>query len=246
MKILYIFPHPDDETFGPAPVIRQQANAGHEIGLITLTKGGATRERHKFGYSVEAMGDVRVAELKEVISLLGINHYVQWDLEDGGLEALNPVWLEAQLEAEISLWKPDILVTYPVHGISGHHDHLVIHAVVKHLYCRLQADNIPWCPSRLAFFTLPAQDLEKEKVGNPNARFSKPEHVDCICKLSDADIELLKTALNCYKTYKEVIERYDVVNHIGREVHFECFGEDHKPPLTDLCEALVPVKGNLK
>jgi LmbE family N-acetylglucosaminyl deacetylase len=38
MRILYLFPHPDDESFGPAPVIKQQIENGHQVFLLTLTK----------------------------------------------------------------------------------------------------------------------------------------------------------------------------------------------------------------
>ncbi|EGL81366.1 LmbE family protein [Caldalkalibacillus thermarum TA2.A1] len=37
MNILYIFPHPDDESFGPAAVMHQQIKAGHRVYLLTLT-----------------------------------------------------------------------------------------------------------------------------------------------------------------------------------------------------------------
>jgi len=35
MKILYVFPHPDDESFGPARAIAAQVRAGHEVFLLT-------------------------------------------------------------------------------------------------------------------------------------------------------------------------------------------------------------------
>ena len=45
MKFLYIFPHPDDESFGPTAGMFLQLEQGHEVHLLTLTKGGATKER---------------------------------------------------------------------------------------------------------------------------------------------------------------------------------------------------------
>jgi len=41
VNILYVFPHPDDESFGPAGVIDAQVKEGHQVYLLTLTKGGA-------------------------------------------------------------------------------------------------------------------------------------------------------------------------------------------------------------
>ena len=69
-KILYIFPHPDDESFGPAAVMYSQIGKGHDVYLLTLTKGGATQQRHKLGLTVEEMGEVRYREMQEVEKVL--------------------------------------------------------------------------------------------------------------------------------------------------------------------------------
>ena len=55
MKLLYVFPHPDDESFGPAAAMHAQLRAGHDVYLLTLTRGGATKQRHKLDLSVEQM-----------------------------------------------------------------------------------------------------------------------------------------------------------------------------------------------
>jgi hypothetical protein len=38
MKILYIFPHPDDESFGVAHVMSKQLREGNEVYLLTLLR----------------------------------------------------------------------------------------------------------------------------------------------------------------------------------------------------------------
>ena len=49
MRILYVYPHPDDESFGPARAMAAQRRQGHEVYLLTLTRGEATKVRHTFG-----------------------------------------------------------------------------------------------------------------------------------------------------------------------------------------------------
>lgn len=56
MKILYIYPHPDDESFGPGHVMAKQVRDGHEVYLLTLTKGGATWQRFKYNHTIAEMG----------------------------------------------------------------------------------------------------------------------------------------------------------------------------------------------
>lgn len=94
MKILYIFPHPDDESFGPARAISSQVRAEHEVYLLTLTRGGATKERFKYGYSIEEMGEVRFNEMNEVAKVLGLTEMIVLDFPDSGLKELDPREIE--------------------------------------------------------------------------------------------------------------------------------------------------------
>ena len=72
MRILYIFPHPDDESFGPARAIAAQRRQGHDVFLLTLTRGEATKVRHNFGWTLEQMGEARYRELLDVRTTLDL------------------------------------------------------------------------------------------------------------------------------------------------------------------------------
>ncbi|MFC1490653.1 PIG-L deacetylase family protein, partial [Candidatus Latescibacterota bacterium] len=111
MKILYIFPHPDDESFGPAAAIHSQVKNGHRVFLLTLTKGGATKQRHKLGLSIEEMGDIRFLEMLEVEKVLGLSGMTVLDFPDSGLKELDPRIIEKAVREHIEELKPDIVVT---------------------------------------------------------------------------------------------------------------------------------------
>ncbi|MCK4765045.1 MAG: UPF0175 family protein [Candidatus Aminicenantes bacterium] len=49
-----------------------------------------------------------------------------------------PRRIEAVIQKEITRLCPHIVVTYAVHGISGFHDHLVSHAVVKRAFVEIE------------------------------------------------------------------------------------------------------------
>jgi LmbE family N-acetylglucosaminyl deacetylase len=89
MRALFIYPHPDDESFGPGPALASLLRRGHEVFLLTLTRGGATRQRHKYGYSVEEMGEVRFREMQEVARVLGLTGMTVLDLPDSGLKEID-------------------------------------------------------------------------------------------------------------------------------------------------------------
>jgi LmbE family N-acetylglucosaminyl deacetylase len=84
--MLYIFPHPDDKSFGPAGVIHQQVVAGHQVPLLTLRKGGAPQIRHTLGLTVEQMGEIRYQEMLLVKNVLGIAKMIVLDYPDSGLK----------------------------------------------------------------------------------------------------------------------------------------------------------------
>lgn len=230
-RILYIFPHPDDESFGPAPAIAQQLENGHEVHLLTLTKGGATKQRHKLGLSVDEMGDVRHQEMKEVSRTLGLSSMEVLDLPDSGLKDLCPMEIEEVVHRKIKQLRPDIIVTYAVHGISGFFDHLVSHAVVKRVFCELRRQEADYCPRRLAFFTLGPDSYTGDHF---KLKTSPAADIDCITKVTPQQAAQGKAALYCYESYLEVIEKTKIAEHTADDVHFEFFDERCDPPVSDL------------
>jgi len=238
-RILYIFPHPDDESFGPAPLMAKQRRQGHEVFLLTLTRGEATSQRVKYGYSKEQMGAVRYQEMQAMARALDLTDLTVLDFPDGGLSELNPLVLEAAITTHLEQVRPEVVVTYAVHGISGHPDHLVAHAVVKRIYCALRADGAGYL-RRLAFFTLP----EENTSGRPaHLKGSPPDAIDGIVPFSDDDRARAEAALACYETYRDVIEQHQPLRHVAGGIHFSFFREHHSLPLDDVFEALAVRQG---
>lgn len=238
MRILYIFPHPDDESFGPAAVIHQQLETGHEVHLLTLTRGGATKERHRLGLGIEAMGALRHEEMRAVERTLGLTGMTVWEYPDSGLKHLDPRILERAIEAHVAALRPDILVTYAVHGISGFHDHLVTHAVVKRMYCDMRDRGHTYL-KRLALLTLPDGGGPVFLENGIRIRNSAPEDISCVVPISPADRDMIVACLRCYASYQQTIADSGVVEKMGEAIHFELFGERFDPPIADLCAQLA-------
>ena len=235
MKILYIYPHPDDESFGPARAMVKQRRQGHEVYLLTLTKGGATKQRFKYGYSIEEMGDIRYNEMLDVAKTLDLTEMTVLDLPDSGLKEMDPREIEQVIMEHIKRIQPQVVVTYAVHGISGFHDHLVAHAVVKHAYVQLK-ETSPWL-KRLAFHTVTKELADRSTHFRLN--HSTPEEIDCVFPVDKEDIEKNLDALDCYKTFEETIEKSGIKNFVRtKDIAFEIYRENHEPPLTDLFEKL--------
>jgi LmbE family N-acetylglucosaminyl deacetylase len=234
-SLLYIFPHPDDESFGPAPALARQRRAGHDVHLLTLTRGEATSQRERLGYSKAEMADARYQEMQDVGRALDLSSLTVLEYPDGELAELDPLILEEEIASHLHEHAPDVVVTYPVHGISGHPDHLVSHAVVKRVVCALRRDGTAY-PTRLAFFTLPPAPEDADRP--EHLQSSPPTLIDCKVPVSEADLEVAREALDCYVTYRPVVEAHQPLRSVEDGVSFELFGERHEPVLSGLVDEL--------
>ncbi len=230
MTVLYVFPHPDDESFGVAHAMAAQLRTGHAVHLLTLTRGGATRRRHDYGYSVDEMGAVRHREMQDVARTIGLTGMTVLDFPDSGLVECDPRELEQAVEDAIRRIEPDVVVTYPVHGISGFHDHIVTHAVVKRVFVSLREET--GFPRRLAFFTL--TEDEAARMTHFPLHGSPPESIDCEYTVTDDDLAVALRALDCYVTFEKTIEATGIREFLSTTVRFECYRELFDPPLADL------------
>ncbi|TYP95509.1 GlcNAc-PI de-N-acetylase [Fodinibius salinus] len=230
MRILYVFPHPDDESFGPAPAMAAQRRMGDEVFLLTLTKGEATKQRFRLEVSKEEMGKIRFKEMQCVQEVLDLNGMAVLDLPDSGLKEMDPADIENPIQEHIEEIQPDVLITYAVHGISGFEDHLVSHAAVKSVYCNMKREGKEY-PRRLAFFT---HYNEEDGEGKFQLSSSNKEEIDCWIEANEKDYQKFLDALDCYETYQQVIEDSNVKEEVGQRVPFEIFQENFDPSLSDL------------
>jgi LmbE family N-acetylglucosaminyl deacetylase len=234
-SLLYVFPHPDDECFGPVPGIVRQLREGHDVHLLTLTRGEATTQRKRLGLSKEEMAQTRHQEMQDVATTLDLTSLTVLEYPDGRLAELNPLVLETEVAEHLHATSPDVVVTYPVHGISGHPDHLVTHAVVKRVACALRRDGAT-APRRLAFYTLPPAPDHADRP--PHLQHSPPALIDCAVPVQESDRDTGREALYCYDTYRPIIDDHQPLTAVGDQLSYELFGEDHDPPISSLLEGL--------
>jgi len=180
------------------------------------------------------MGEIRFQEMKCVEKVLGLSGMEVLDLPDGELKNINPIEIEKTIESHIRKVEPDVLVTYAVHGISGFHDHLVTHAVVKRVFCKMKGEGNSFL-KRLALFTRMGEvDLD----GKFRLEVSKDEEIKCVETCSAEDMKTFKKALDCYETYQEVIEASNVKDVVTNQVPFEIFGEEFEGRLDHITDQL--------
>jgi LmbE family N-acetylglucosaminyl deacetylase len=127
LKLMAILAHPDDESLGTGGVLVKYAAEGIETSLVTATRG----ERGWFGDEreypgLEALGQIREAELRAAAEVLGISSVDFLGYIDGELDQAHPAEVVAKIVGHLRRIKPDVVVTFGPDGSYGHPDHIAI------------------------------------------------------------------------------------------------------------------------
>lgn len=127
-KVLCVFAHPDDESFGPGGSIAVLAQE-NEVQLICVTDGNDPGKS-------ENLTEIRKSELQQAAKILGIQKLYFLNYEDGSLR--NDIYhsLADKIQKVADSFKPDILVTFELRGVSGHVDHMALSAITSFVFDR--------------------------------------------------------------------------------------------------------------
>lgn len=134
MKYLFIFAHPDDETFASGGTIAKLSQAGHTVKVICATKGEAGEVGDPPITTKENLGKVREKELLAAAKVLGISKVIFLNFIDGTLNKVNPKELEADLLIIAEKESPDVIITFDKYGASNHPDHISISKAATSTY----------------------------------------------------------------------------------------------------------------
>jgi LmbE family N-acetylglucosaminyl deacetylase len=129
--ILGVFAHPDDESMGPGGTLAKYAAAGHRVAFVTATDGGAGRMFAERPIDNARLRDARRRETVEAARILGVEFLGFLGWEDGKLNSVNVLEIEAEIAKVVRREKPDVIVTFHGSGISYHADHRIIALAVN-------------------------------------------------------------------------------------------------------------------
>lgn len=125
MKILFVFAHPDDETFSSGGTIAMLSK-GHAVKLICATRGEAGELGDPPLCSQDQLGKVREKELKSAAKILGIKQIYFLDYIDGKLKKISQKEIISKITVILKKENPDVVITFNEEGGSGHPDHISI------------------------------------------------------------------------------------------------------------------------
>jgi LmbE family N-acetylglucosaminyl deacetylase len=174
LKLLAIFPHPDDETLGLGSTLARYSAEGASTYLVCATRG----ERGWFDSEGpdpgwEGVARIREAELKCAAEHLGLSEVNFLDIMDGDVDQADPHEIIRKLVAHVRRIKPQVVVTFSPDGSYGHPDHIALSQFTTGaLVCAGDAsfvDEANQPPYRVLKFYYMVDSVEL--VGNANEAF---------------------------------------------------------------------------
>jgi LmbE family N-acetylglucosaminyl deacetylase len=175
-RLLAVFAHPDDETFGTGGTLALYARRGVEVHLICATRGEVGEAPTDLkGFSL--VGEMREAELRSAAAILGLSAVHLLDYRDSGMPgspdnhhpqalAAAPVQQVAlQVAKYIRQFRPHVIMTFDPIGGYRHPDHIAVHQATKAAFgmasdAALDIDDLPaYAPQKLYYATFPRRFL---------------------------------------------------------------------------------------
>ncbi len=210
-RLLAVFAHPDDETFGTGGTLAHYARQGVEVSLVCATRGEVGEAPADLKGFATA-GEMRENELQCAAGILGLHAVYFLGYRDSGMtgspDNTHPQALAAQpvdrVAREVARYirkiRPQVVMTFDPIGGYRHPDHIACHRATVAAF-RLAGDpahaidNLPpYTPQKLYYSTFSRGFLKTavgvlRLLGQDPAHFGKNKDVD-LASLVDVDFPI--------------------------------------------------------
>jgi len=226
-RVLAVFSHPDDESYGPSGTLfRIARDPDAATAVFIMTRGEASSMGPQKGLSPDAVAALRRDRLSKVDEVLGLDALLIGEFPDGGM-AFRPLQEMADaVGACLDALEPQVVIAHDPRGVNAHADHIATHWALRSALATRPG-------IRLAMLAYLSDIVEQIK---PRLMFATPESaVDCVIELHGEEIDAKERCLEIHEALitlagdgadgrivRPPIERYDFL------------GENFDPPVADL------------
>jgi len=170
-RLLAIFAHPDDESFGCAGTFAAITKRGGSVTLVCATRGEAGEISPASTATPDTLGEVREAELLAAMNHLGVTDIRFLDYRDSGMagtaENDEPRAFVNAAEADIAATlqgiidevRPQVVITFGADGMYGHPDHLMAHRTTTAAVLAQGAER--WQPRWFYYHSVPRERMQE-------------------------------------------------------------------------------------
>jgi LmbE family N-acetylglucosaminyl deacetylase len=185
-RLLLVFPHPDDESFGPGGTIARYAAEGAAVHYVCATRGEvgtvqpAMLKPFEHLPEDQRLGALREGELRCATEKLGLTGLHFLGYRDSGMTATSdprafvnadPDQVVGQIVGLIRAIKPQVIITFDPYGGYGHPDHIFIHHRTTEAFhaaadpSRYPSAGEPYQPQKLYWTAFPKSALRLVLIG---------------------------------------------------------------------------------
>jgi LmbE family N-acetylglucosaminyl deacetylase len=197
-KLMVVFAHPDDESFGTVGTVRNCVEAGHKCLLYCGTYGNKGRHGRDKYPSDEELGAARAKELQCAARTIGYHQLIHDNLGDKLLETPEVFpKLVSRVRSIADEFRPDVILTFGEDGVYGHPDHVAVWRASRQVY-----EECPFV-KKLYCVGVPKSAF----VGTAREGIGVDDHlITTFVSHNHADIK--RQALECHKTQRTLWEPF--------------------------------------
>ncbi|MFF5206197.1 PIG-L family deacetylase [Streptosporangium sp. NPDC000396] len=168
LTLMAVHAHPDDEVLSTGGIFARCADEGIRTVLVTCTNGEQGDgpkgvKPGEPGHDEAAVSALRLEELRESVTHLGIEHVELLGYRDSGMvgwaaneapDAFANIPVEeaaGRLAALMERYRPQVVVTYDENGGYGHPDHIQAHRIA------VAAAEMSGIPSKFYYTAVPRE-----------------------------------------------------------------------------------------
>lgn len=153
-RLLAVFAHPDDESFGPGGTLAKYAALEVEVFLVTATRGEAGQwSEVKVGG--KTLSEIRAREERQAVKILGVKQVAFLNFRDGQIANQDVCKLTQKILLKIKKIKPQVILTFDLTGISLHLDHIAVAVATTRAFLESKI------PQKLYYHVLPQSFAQK-------------------------------------------------------------------------------------
>jgi LmbE family N-acetylglucosaminyl deacetylase len=173
-KLMIVYAHPDDESFGSGGLIAKYVAQGAHVDYVCATDGDMGTPDEAIANETSPLAEIRLKELACSQQVLGIRDVIRLEYLDSGMlgddsnNAENCLWYQWQNNADAVVDKlvkifrdvqPQVVVTFNRYGGYGHPDHIAIQAATTQAFNRIHAEasGTAYTPQKLYYASIPAE-----------------------------------------------------------------------------------------
>lgn len=206
-SVLGIWAHPDDESYLSAGYMMLVLGQGHRVVCITASRGeeGSTdAERWPPG---DALAGLRTAESERAMAIFGVTEHHWLDYPDGGVGDADPTVAVDRILALADGFEPDVIVTFPPSGLTGHRDHQAVSRWSTEVHARMGGRPVLLhaadLQSKLDLFADRWDELGVYVDGG--APVGTPDHEAMVLALTDDELDRKWQGLVAQRSQTEIL-----------------------------------------